>query len=129
MANCNPNDLVELSNCFMQMPAQQLAAVQTVLLCQILQESKPMASCNPQELLSDAKCFLCLTPFQLQAVNTQLLCEILQGGAATNDSCLVCSDGDPTEDPGCTCALAYNTVSGGFWFWNNTSGHWVPLIV
>ena len=129
MATCNPNDLLSTARCFACLTPQQLGAVQAELLCQILHQSNPMASCDVQSLLTDGKCFSCLTPVQLQVITTQLLCEILGAGGTAAGSCLVCGDVDPTDAPSCDCALAYNRLTGGFWYWDATLAQWVPLIV
>lgn len=114
--------------CFMCLEPKQLMAVRAVLLCQILQVNNPMASCDPTSLMAAAACFDCLDLRQLSVIQTQLLCEILQTGSATAN-CIICGDDDPSATPPCDCAVAYNRVTGGFWYWDANETAWVQLLV
>lgn len=126
MASCNPQELLDASNCFGCLNAYQLSLVQASLLCRIYQASNPMASCSPQDLLNSASCFQCLNGYQLLLVSTQLLCEILNAGGAGGQGCLLCSaNSDPVDPPSCDCALFYRRDNMNVWLWNSGTAAWV----
>ena len=129
MANCSISELVQTGKCFLALPPAQRDAIMAVLLCKILQAHNPMATCDISSLMADAKCFACLPPNQLQAIIAQLLCEILHSGG-TGETCIVCLDSSetPTTPSTCDCALAYN-MDGQFWFWNNLTASWFPIVL
>lgn len=126
MAICTVQDLLETAKCFSCLTPKQLMEVRLALLCQILQSVDPMASCDVQTLMAAAKCYGCLDLTQLSMIQTQLLCEILHAGGTGGQSCLVCGITDPVADPGCDCAIAYNTTNSAFWYWDGSA--WIPFI-
>jgi hypothetical protein len=103
-----------------------LLQVQASMLCQILQELNPLADCSVPSLLESANCFGCLTIPQLYIIQTQLLCEILHAGGGAGQSCLLCGDVDPTDDPNCDCAIYYRKDTQQFWDWDGAT--WQPFI-
>lgn len=127
MAVCNIQDLFDAAKCFAAIPRSQIPAVQTALLCAILQARNPVATCDVQSLMSDSACFFNLPSFMLEAIQTQLMCEILQAGSS-GQSCLVCADSDPVNPPACSCALAVNRLTSSFWYWDSNLNKWFPLI-
>ena len=86
-----------------------------------------MASCDPQELLEAGACFAGLDRAQLNVIQTQLLCEILHSGSG-GESCLYCGNSDPVGTPACECALAYNKLTGSFFYWDADTTAWVQLV-
>ena len=129
MATCSPSELVQAGREFLALNSHQREAAVLQLLCNILKASNPMATCDLDTLMADAKCFLCLPPNQMMAIQTQLLCEILQGGG-TGETCIVCLDDDltPTDAGPCECSICYNQI-GQFWFWNNLTTTWNPIVL
>lgn len=64
-------------------------------------------------------------------MTVKLLCEIRDHiGTPSGVGCLFCGDSDPVDAPtgGCTCAMYYNSTSGGLWYWNDALGVWTQLI-
>jgi len=126
MAQCSVQELLSIAACWdcnLTGGNFQLQRLQTVLLCQILQELNPLASCAVPELIgaANANGFSKVTPYELQLLQTQLLCEILHAGGGAGQSCLLCGTGAPTEDPGCDCAIYYDKGTQEFWDWNGAS--------
>ena len=114
------------AGCLACLPPNQLAAINTAILCRIAINYGAMATCDPQTLVESAACFACLSPFQLQIIQTQLLCEILNSAAGSGGGGVLCGVLNPVAAPTGTCALYYRIDNGSLWMWNGVT--WVPLI-
>lgn len=68
---CQPNDLADLSKCFLCLTEVQREAVKTYLLAVLAG-----GSTDPATLMESAKCFQCLTPKQLKMLQPYLMCLI-----------------------------------------------------
>ena len=124
---CDPQSLVSAAACFDLLPVQIQVAILARLACAI--RDGDTVACDPQALVTDAQCIIqCVPPGMNFSVLIPIFCAIANGGGG-GSSCVLCDTVDPTIAPaGCTCALAYNTVNGSFWYWNAAGPAWVPLI-
>lgn len=126
MATQTISELVNDAKCIICLNANQSSAVRTLLLYRILTKD-PMAIPDVSSLVDDAKCLACVPSNVQLAIQTYLLQNIAE--SSSGDNCIKCIDGslEPVDDPGCTCALAYNQV-GAVWFWDDSTTSWIPLI-
>ncbi len=69
--NCTPDNLADLSRCFLCMTEQQREAAKTYLLAVIVG-----GSTDPTVLMEESKCFQCLSVAQLRKLQPYLLCII-----------------------------------------------------
>lgn len=130
MATCELTDLLPETNCYLCLSDKHLEAVKAVLLCKILQELDPMATCNISDLLTEAQEYLFLGVREMQAVQTALLCLIYHQGAGTGGvGGVVIDTVNPVADPGVESQIWVNRTTGGVWYWNDTTGSWVQLVV
>jgi hypothetical protein len=117
------------ARCYLCLSDKQLAAVQTVVLCRILNQLDPMA-CNISDLLAESQEYLFLGTREMAAVQTALLCLIYhQSSGPTTGGSVIIDTVDPVADPGMESQLWINRTTGGVWYWNDTTDSWVSLIV
>ena len=126
MAACDLNELMPEARCNLCLSDKEISAVITSLLCQILQRLDPMVSCNVSDLLAGAREYLYLNSREIGAIQLHLLCQLANTSQLSGVSGGIV---DPTADPGVDFQLYINILTGSVWYWNDTTGAWVPLIV
>lgn len=129
MAACDLTELVPDASCNLCLSDKQISGVITVLLCRILQRLDPMASCNVSDLLSEAQQYLYLNGRELGAIQVHLLCAIANTAGQLGASGVSGGVVDPVADPGVDFQLYINLLTGSVWYWNDSTGAWVALIV
>ena len=88
-----------------------------------------MATCNISDLLTESREYLFLGTREMQAVQTALLCLIYNQTLTSNVGGVVITTVNPVADPGVESQIWVNRTTGGVWYWNDTTGAWVSLIV
>ncbi len=131
--SCDPNQLLELIDCFETKVWGSLAnAVEVVLLCAI-RDGTPLA-CDPQTLIDQANCLLTtIPPGAYQPIKLALLCQILAGtaGGGGGGQVMEYTGTDPTSDGLVPTdqnlpAVAYSRTGAGSTFsWNTVTHVWV----
>jgi hypothetical protein len=128
MAACDLTELMPDTGCYLCLSDQQMRAVITVFLCQILQRLDPMASCDVSDLLADANEYLHLGVREQLAVQIALLCAISTTAGELGASGVHIDTVDPAADPGVANQIWINRVTGQQWYWNDGTGTWVLYI-
>lgn len=124
MATCNTDELLALTGCCDKYSQHDLLRIIAGAICQLFQLIDPMASCDFSSLLTDTNTLAGKSQHDLLRIIAGGICEILQSGGIGGQTCLLCGDVPPVDDPNCTCALYQEKPKGAIWQWNDDTSQW-----
>lgn len=128
---CDPAALLADAQCWFSCSSAGLNDAMEVMLLCALRDGDTTMACDPQSLMTEAHCLSsCIPQGMMGAVKLGLLCQIVQagGGGGGGGSCLYCGLVDPVAPPTCNCALAYNSATATFFYWNATDAAWYAFL-
>lgn len=86
-----------------------------------------MAECDFSQLMQDTASLAGKSQHDLLRIIVGVECELLQSGGLGGQSCILCGDVNPTDDPLCDCAYYYNKSTFGEFIWDDDAGTWLQI--
>ena len=122
---CDAATLLDEARCFACLPKNQLLAIITNLLCQLV-NGETGTSCDPDALLLEVKCFACgISDHQLLAVMTYLTCQLVNNGGIAGGTTQVFNTYPDPPDDTTKAALSYPPGGGTLYQWDPDTQAWV----